>query len=395
MKLTARSVLFVASQIAFLIAATVTATHGLSDSARRRVVPTFHREPLLIRPLYDDPRVAGDAQLLMVLQRLMPPSTTDFPKVNHVDHALRFWGVESEFGRQDVMDGQEMREFLVNDRYFRELAGQQAGRLEPLLLVNRTGIGFRTQEGRDTSSHTDHTLATLAEVGTPLDYPLQTPAGRRPLATALTHALRHFSLDQPEYEWSAVTFALYGVKDQDWYSSGGRKLTWDRVAQRLMRQPMGQGCCYGGHRLYTLTILLRIDANRQLLSPKMRERVLDHLADATTRLVANQNAEGAMDGAWPGAPILKDDKLSPLGQQLLATGHALEWWAMAPEEVQPPRESVVRAGQWMCRRILAMSDQVIHENYTFLTHAGRALVLWRSVFPAEFQATHEPQVENE
>ncbi len=374
---------FLLTQAGFLCALCSVAALGVRHSRTVRTLPEFSDRPLVIRPLYDDPRVVTDQQLRLVLQKLLPPSTTDFPRVNHIDHALRFWGVEAEFVEPDRPDGAWMREFLVNDRFFRT---QSHGQALPLLQPRDSGVAFRTQEGRDTSSHTDHTLATLAEVGTPLSFPLQTPAGPRPLRQALSYALRHFALDQPEYEWSALTFALYGVDDSRWYTADGRRMSWNRIAERLMRQRLGQGCCYGGHRLFTLTALLRIDQQRPLFSEAVRRGIQDHLWEATCRLVRNQNGRGAMDGSWPGAPIMKNDRLSPLGQQLLATGHALEWWAIAPEELQPPRETVVRAGQWMTTTVLQLSDQAVRENYTFLTHAGRALAMWRGAFPAEFLA---------
>ena len=40
----------------------------------------------------------------------------------------------------------------------------------------------------------------------------------------------------------------------------------------------------------------------------------------------------------------------------------------------------------MTTTVLQLSDQAVRENYTFLTHAGRALAMWRGAFPAEFLA---------
>lgn len=377
-----RTALFVASQLAMVFVATVVACYGLNDSVKHHNLPEFADKPLNVRPQYDDPRVVGDAQLQQLLAKLVPPSLKEFPKVNHIDHALRFWGLEARFANPDLPSGTEMRDFLVDDKFF---LGTSKGKARSLMRERSTGVSFRTQEGRNTSSHEDHTLATLAEIGTPLSFELKTAAGPRPLRAALVHALRTFALDQPEYEWSTIIFALYQVQQDDWRTHEGRRISWDRIAERLMRQRMGQGCCYGGHRLFTLTILLRLDAEHQVLfTDDIRSEIVEHLWDATQRLVANQSPEGAMDGRWPGEPILKDDKLSSIGQQLLSTGHALEWWAMAPEEVQPPRENVVRAGQWMAAKILSLSEKQVRDNYTFLTHAGRALVLWRGKFPAEF-----------
>ena len=56
---------------------------------------------------------------------------------------------------------------------------------------------------------------------------------------------------------------------------------------------------------------------------------------------------------------------------------------MAPKEVQPPKEVVRKAGQWLTKTIDEMSDSQIQSGYIFLTHAGKALALWRGKFPHE------------
>ncbi|MDB4733357.1 hypothetical protein OAF42_02825, partial [Planctomicrobium sp.] len=81
-----------------------------------------------------------------------------------------------------------------------------------------------------------------------------------------------------------------------------------------------------------------------------------------------------------------EDKGSPLGDvadRILATGHALEWWAFAPKELLPPDETLSKAVQWTYSEIQALSDSQVKRFYTFLTHAGRALSLWRGKMPHE------------
>jgi hypothetical protein len=51
---------------------------------------------------------------------------------------------------------------------------------------------------------------------------------------------------------------------------------------------------------------------------------------------------------------------------------------MVPDEFHPPREVLIRAGQWLAKEIDGMDSPAIEKNYTFLSHAGRALRLWRS-----------------
>jgi hypothetical protein len=116
------------------------------------------------------------------------------------------------------------------------------------------------------------------------------------------------------------------------------------------------------------------------LDEATRVEIGDHLREATRRLVASQSQEGFWDQNWPDAKAAaRDEKLdTPLSRRILATGHALEWWAMAPAEFHPPREVLIRAGQWLAKEIDGMDSPAIEKNYTFLSHAGRALRLWRS-----------------
>lgn len=365
--------------------------HRYERLTLEQVLPVPQSEPLRVGPLYDRPDVVSDEQLVAVLNLLKPRLRGPHPKINHVDHALRFWGVEATFEDADCLSGVELRELLLDHRAFAAAWGPD---IKPYLIPDTTAdadyVSFRTKAGDATASHYDHTLAGLAETGTPLDYPVITPIGERPLGAALAYSLEHFSLNQEEYEWSTLAFLHYCAATPRWYSTEGQEITWDRLAERLMRQRLAQGVCYGNHRLHALTMLLRVDAEQQrLLSDDMRSRVVAHLQDATARLVATQNAEGWWDGRWPGeesdgpqtGPV--EGPFGPEADRLLATGHALEWWALAPPEVQPPRETVVCAAQWVCRRIPELSPGQLTSYYPFLTHAGRALALWRGKFPHE------------
>ena len=380
---------FCAVQAVVVTAAAGYGLHRFERLTADHVLPTPRVQPLQVGPLYDRPEVVSDEQLATVLHVLRPRLRERQPKINHIDHALRFWGVESAFDDPDCLSGAEMRELLLDHRAFATAWGAEE---RPYLIPDTAGdverISFRTMSGDASASHYDHTLAGLAEVGTPLDFPVITPIGERPLSAAIAYSLEHFSLNQDEYEWSTLALLHYCSDTPRWFSTEGQEITWDRLADRLMRQRLAQGVCYGNHRLHALAMLLRVDAEQQrLLSDDMRQRVVAYLQDATARLVATQHADGYWDGRWPGdesdgpqsGPV--EGPFGPKADRLLATGHALEWWALAPPEVQPPPETVVRAGQWVCQQIPELGAGELKSYYPFLTHAGRALALWRGKFP--------------
>ncbi|GIX03938.1 MAG: hypothetical protein KatS3mg113_0944 [Planctomycetaceae bacterium] len=354
---------------------------------RERQPPQPQRTPLHIGPLYNQPSVVNDEQLSRILHKLRPSFRGPKPKINYVDHALRFWGVEASFESDDTYSGHELRELLLDHRVFAEAWGPKA---KPFLLPEtrdqQSLLAFRTKAGQASASHVDHTLAGLAEVGTPIDFPVITPQGEMPLQAAFEQSLREFSLNQEEYEWSTLVYLHYLPQVKGWYTQEGQLVTWDRLAERLMRQRLALGVCFGQHRLHTLTMLLRADETHGLLTEAMRNHVKRHLQDATQRLVHTQHAEGYWDASWPGTewdgePFKSNNPLGPQADRLLVTGHVLEWWALAPADCLPEIDVVQRAAQWLVREIDTLLPAQVQRYYPFLTHAGRALALWRGVWP--------------
>ena len=347
-----------------------------------RSLPKVNNEPLQIAPRYDDQAVVSDEQLIRVLARLVPKLAHDQPKINHVDHALRFWGLPSDFECPECLSGSQMREILLDHNRYANVWGENA---RPLLVNGNRGVAVRTQMGPATASHVDHTLASLSEVGTPLDFPVVTSHGTTSVDSIFRGALRSFQLNQQEYEWTTLALILHAQDAETWYSNEGQQISFDLLADRIMRQSYSQGVCYGNHRLYTLAILLRADEIHPLVLPNTRHRIVKHLQEATERLAQSQHEDGYWDETWASdcLPLDRQDTERVLGRKLLATGHALEWWAMGPELVLPDRRVVIRAGQWLVNTIEQLDDEQIKNNYTFLSHAGRALALWRKQLPAD------------
>jgi hypothetical protein len=378
------------SSLQFVVIQTLLVTAAVAWGASRygelmgeQALPPLRAEPLTVEPLYDYPTVVTDEQLARVLNKLRPRFHGSQTKINHVDHALRFWTTSAEFADEQFLDGQAMRALLVDHRRFAEVYGASE---PPLLIDTPTGVDVREQHGNRTSSHVDHTMACLAEVGTPLDYPIFTAGGQTTFGALVEDSLRSFRLNQPEYEWSALTYALLLPPVTHWTTTDGQQVSFDRLARRIMREDLGRGVCFANHRMHTLAMFLRVDEQVPILSSEVRAEVMEYLKRITVKLVAHQHADGFWDGNWPfsraGQQAAKSSG-NELADRILATGHALEWWALAPEQLHPPRHVLASAGQWLVRTIDQLSDQQVQNTYTYLTHAGRALALWRGQSPAE------------
>ena len=347
--------------------------------------PSLSRPPNVIAPRYDDPRVATDGQLRELLDRMKP--TLAPVDTNVLVHALRLWGPRAEFGDQKHPSGATMLRYFLDDNNFRRLAPKDT---PPLFSVHPDGITVRPwsedSPHRLTGAvHVDDLLATLAESGVPLSEPFVTRDGTAHVADLLQGAMRRFHRRQQEYEWSAISYARYLFPADRWSNRYGQPVDVGALIDELMEQPMPNGVCGGAHRLEALVVLLRADDTHHVLSKRQRKKITDYLTRITALLIASQNSSGYWDRNWylgaAGATSTPGAKQDTAYDRILTTGHHLEWLALAPPEVQPPQETIVRAGQWLVRAMLAEDDVHLRKHYGPFSHAVRALCLWRSKDP--------------
>jgi hypothetical protein len=376
--------LFLVGQPVVLAVFAYAAVSGSREFQQTWRVPPMQENPLSIRPLYDCPDVVSDEQLRRALLRLRPRLAGTKTLLADVDHALRCWGPDARFDDPEFASGADLRALLTDTRRFTELYGPD----QPAAMIDTPfGVCCRVKEGIASTSHTDHTLACLAEVGTPLSYPIVTPSRQATFRAMIEQALHDFNLNQIEYEWSAKTFSLFLPPATRWDSTEGQTLSFDLLADRIMRERLPRGVCYGMHRLYGLMAYLRLDDQTPILSPGMRGRIIRFLKDANRRLVANQHADGFWNGDWFYAPPASSEPTKSAGDQLyfriVVTGHAVEYWALAPQEIQPKRAVVIAAANWIVRTIDTISEDELRANFSFLSHAVRGLALWRGKEPFE------------
>ena len=291
--------LFLIGQPVVLAVFAYAAVSGSREFQQAWRVPPMRENPLRIGPLYDCPDVVSDGQLRDALRKLRPRLYGPKTLLADVDHALRFWGPEATFDDPQFVSGAELLGLLTDSRRFAELYGSG----EPSALYDTPyGVCCRVKEGLATTSHTDHTLACLGEVGTPLSCPVVTPNRETTIRAMLEQALHDFNPCQTEYEWSAKIFALFLPPTTRWRSAEGQMLSFDLLADRIMREELPHGVCAGTHRLFTLTAYLRLDEEHRILSPGMRGRIEQFLQDANKHLVANQHPDGFWNGDLPVAP---------------------------------------------------------------------------------------------
>lgn len=365
----------------------------MNDVTRTRFVPTVRipREtPLVIEPLYDDAEVVSDEELAAVLAKVQPRFQHERLKPNYVEHALRTWWIKSKFADPKVMSGEAMKDFLTNHG---EYLASWGPKVPPLLQDETTGVAIRWGKEEGASVHHDHWLACLTEAGIGLHEVVSTPGRQCELADVLQEALRDFRLDETEVEWSAMAFGFWIAPQKTWTTRDGRVLSFDLLADRLMRGHKRFGVCSGTHRLYSLVVLMRLDDDHDIISDETRARIMDHMRTVRDLITVCQFEDGHWASNWSeGADSLNKPIDDELYKKVIATGHHLEWMAIAPQELHVPREQILKAADWVIKTTCEQSQSDIGTRYTFFSHVGNALALWRKTHPADFwmkwQAEH-------
>jgi hypothetical protein len=397
-------ILFVAVQTTVLITFGVSfaknstdTRHKLQRMTKGRVdyppLSITRQTPLSISPLYDDPEVVSDEDLAAVLRQVHPRFAAEKIKPNFVEHALRIWSVDAEFRDPHCMSGRKMLDFLVNNGHYIASWGDK---IKPLLQEQETGVSIRWGKEEGASVHHDHWLACLSEAGVALNEPVYTPSQRqKSINDVLQQALRDFRLDERETEWSVLAYGLWLPPQGRWTNNEGREITFDMLAERLIRGALNQGVCHGTHRLYSLMVLVRLDDESQgkLLRKETRQNIMAHLSRIRDIIATCQFPDGHWASNWPdGVESVNKPIDDPEYRKVIATGHHLEWLAIAPPELHPPREQIHRAAKWLVTTTKKLTPAEILEKYTFFSHVGNALALWRKTHPApfwhEWEASH-------
>ncbi len=364
-----------------VIQAEIQAKRPLTD------VVLTNNTPVKVQPFYDDSTVVSDDELAAVLQKIVPRFDRHKLRPNFVEHALRVWGAEIQFHDPDLISGPAMRDYLLDSGQYVRSWGDDA---EPILEPNDEGVHVRWGKDSSTSVHHDHMLASLSEGGVTLDAPVFTAARRTTVQQMLSEALRDFRLDERETEWSAMAFASFLIPQHTtrWHNGQGREVSFDLIARRLMRNHKRHGVCLGTHRVFSLMMLVRLDEEfgDDVLSDEVEAEVLAYLTDVRDLIIAAQSPDGSWPPNWvDGADATANaDPEEQIYRRVISTGHHLEWLAIAPQELHPPHECIVAAADWIIANTLETPQETIASNYTYYSHVGNALALWRKTSAPEF-----------
>ncbi|MDA1013279.1 MAG: hypothetical protein O3A00_02375 [Planctomycetota bacterium] len=355
-------------------------------------------QPWQVTPLYDDATVVSDDDLAAVLHKIRPRFNDKNIRPNLVEHALRAWGIHAKFDDPGVMSGEDLKNFLVDHGRFLRVFKD----VPPLLQQQPEGVAIRWGRQVGGSVHHDHWLACLTEAGIDRHHRVTTQTRMdMTIDDVIQEALRDFKLDEREVEWSVMAFGFWLVSDEDgktvrtWKTNTGRELSFDLLAKRLIRGHKQYGVCTGTHRVYSAMVLIRLDDTYKILSESVRAELWQYLEKTRDLIEVCQFADGHWPYNWWDGKESLDSPLPPVNSQVvIATGHHLEWLSIAPLELHPfqgseqGREMIRKAAKWLIANVKSQSDADMLRQYTFYSHVGNALALWRKTRPEKFWREH-------
>jgi hypothetical protein len=298
-------------------------------------------------------------------------------------HVLRLFGADAVC-KPAKGDGPPLP--VINTLLDHETGRAYFGGSGPPLIDTREGVRSRVVFRRDArwqperQAHDDQLLAVLAEVGVPLSRRVRTPGGDRTVQNILDDTLANFDLKKEEIEWSALSLALYLPPRRSWVDRYGNLVTLDDVAREMIaRLYRPRLSCAGTHLLYSMTVLLRADEQYPVLSAEVREQLRAKLREACDAVRRSQSPDGMWAPDWAAAVREPARRLAPgaapVGDQVLATGHHVEWLMLLPPDLAPPRECLLVALRGLQVRLQTDDQQTMRQDYCPYSHAGRVLGL--------------------
>lgn len=305
--------------------------------------------PIQVRPLEDRTFVLGEpltSERWNSISRKFIPNR-NVSDVSYLLHHLLNWGQHSQFPQSAVaLSGPKMLAILAE------------GQSDPLYLPRRPLL-YRDHDGRSrlarpgeiaSESHPDQILASFASLGLPSTFVLHSEDASASIADLIEDAMSNFHL-HGELEWTIIALASYAPTSKTWTNRWGRIYSFDAIAEHLLSQPIEEGACNGTHKLFALAVLLRVNSEQRLISPKTHILITNYLADCISRLSAHQRISGQWTPDWP-HPLASPDQekydqaIFGEARMVQVTGHHLEWLAIAPRDLNISLETSSRALKW-------------------------------------------------
>jgi hypothetical protein len=303
------------------------------------------------------------------------PQTTGKMGAAYCYHILRLHGPKATFNHGIFKTGRDLLSLLTDAEAGRSYYGS------PTIIATRSGLRFPTKRGVGNVAsefHRDQCLATLAEIGIPLSFPVVVGGDRFCVKDVLQDSTENFHLRQEELAWTALAYTRYLPPKREWQNRFGERFSFHDLALALLERPLSQESCSGTHLLMALTVLLRADTQMGILSSEARVRVRQWLQRCLRTAIRTQMNDGTWRSDWHRTLLTDplpwnyrkgDDDVTIL----LITGHLSEWMLYLPEDLEVPDDVFNRAGSWLLTQLKKASPKEQEKFVCPYSHAAYVL----------------------
>lgn len=284
----------------------------------------------------------------------LPPKGT--ATVSDCLHYLKVHSLRS--GKDDKVAAKSESQFLYS--VLQNGASSRAFLGMPAFVAVRNGVRMTTaRRSRADESHQNQGLATLAELGMPLSWPLDLDGHKHSLREAIEDCVANFYLKEKELAWTAIALAYYLPPTRGWSNRFGESFTFDDLAHELLIRSFSSQCCGGAHLVQAATVLLRVDLEQPVLSDATRLQLQHYVGRCVDAAIRAQRPEGYWTPDW-----YKEmgEEVSPYSWSpkatteacFLITSHLAEWMLYLPVNMRAPDDTQRNAAEWMLARLHEM-----------------------------------------
>lgn len=294
----------------------------------------------------------------------------DFLRWSQLTHGLRLWGADADGLALGKWNGSRMLDIVCSAERAQEVFG-----FSPHIL-NRNGLHFGhliVEDKLKGEKHLDETLSVFGEIGVHSDRKIVVWDQTTDVSSAVRAAATNLTLDQ-NLDFAPLAYALYLPPQSTWTNKFGEVITFDDVCLSVCEQPMGSGCCFGTHAIYSLACVLAANEQHKILSDTATQAVRSKLTEAVNALRESQQEDGCWHPEWFAAK--RELGHADYGEMISATGHSLEWLAVAPQDIIDDPEMISRGCDGLLNLFLEAPSASLRDEYNYYTHAASALRMW-------------------
>lgn len=237
-------------------------------------------------------------------------------------------------------------------RIFRDSGGRPA-------LPTR-GLRFGLRKSFQVQDHVDQFLMTFADADVSLETPIVAEGGKRFIVGDMLAATKAGMRDNQEVGWTLVVTAKYLSLDEKWKADNGKTYRIeDVVALAIQRDPRRE--TEGGpHHLYGVAFAL--DKHRRRHG-KAKAGTWAEARAYLDKYVGLAKQFQLDDGSFSAAMFRNSRRAGSPRQMVWATGHTVEWLAMALDAKQLKDE-------WVVRGVTALVETIEKHPVTALSNGG-------------------------